>query len=107
VAVAAEREGDGGGVAARGAELEREARGRGPPDAVRREAHVEEADLEAAAGVRLRRRRRRRVVHPRRAARWRGEALGLRGHGREMEGDLDIWRRWSRVEEAIAKKLVD
>ena len=58
-------------VAARGrAELEREARGWGRA-AVRRDAHVEEPDLEAAAGVR--RRRRRRVVHPR------GEVAGEGG----------------------------
>ena len=84
-------------VAARGrAELEREARGWGRA-AVRRDAHVEEADLEAAPGVR----RRRRVVHPRGGLA--GEALGLRGHG-WLSGGVG-WL--AKVEEATTKKLVN
>ena len=60
MAVEPQRERDGGGLglAARGAELEREARGWGRA-AGWGDAHVEEPDLEAAAGVR----------HPR-GARW-------------------------------------
>jgi hypothetical protein len=87
--VAVEAQRDGGRLAARGAELEREARGRGRA-AVRRDAHVEEPDLEAAAGVRH--------------ARGTGRApLGLRGHGRKRKAILG-GVGWLTKVEAISGK---